>query len=63
MHKYQDRQIRILFVCTGNIYLPPTAQGVFYEYVKNANLDKYFLLIQQVHMHGVQEMTLALLPG
>ncbi len=33
-------QVRVLFVCLGNICRSPTAEGIFTQTVKNAGLDK-----------------------
>ena len=33
------RQVKVLFVCTGNICRSPTAEGVFKHQVKEAGLD------------------------
>lgn len=37
------QQIKILFVCTGNICRSPTAEGVFKHFVKEAGLDERVL--------------------
>jgi protein-tyrosine phosphatase len=36
------QKIRVLFVCMGNICRSPTAEGVFREVVRRANLAQYF---------------------
>ena len=38
------KQIKVLFVCTGNICRSPTAEGVFNQVIANMNATRHFLV-------------------
>jgi len=46
-----SKQVKVLFVCMGNIFRSPTAEGVFAAQVKKAQLD-HFIEIDSAGTHA-----------
>jgi protein-tyrosine phosphatase len=40
----QNKKIKVLFVCLGNICRSPTAHGLFENLVKNSNMEEHIII-------------------